>query len=94
MSTPQQPQVQVRRASERAGYGRLIALAVVVVILLVFVFQNPEKVRFTLLFFHFTWPAWLMLIVTIVLGFLVGLVTGALLRRRKRRELRRRAQAS
>ena len=93
-SAQQQPQVRVQRAPARRGYGSLIVLAVVVVLLLIFVFQNTEKVAFKFLFFSFTWPAWLILLVTLVLGFLVGLVTSALLQRRKRRELRRRAQAA
>jgi uncharacterized integral membrane protein len=50
-------------------------------------------VPFKFLFFDFTWPAWLMIIVTLVLGFLVGLLLSALLRRRRRREARRRAEA-
>lgn len=93
-STQQEPQVQVRqeRKSGGVGYGRLIAAAVVTALILFFVFQNTADVRFKFLFWEFSWPAWLMLLITLLIGFLVGMLVSALLRRRKKRQLRRRAE--
>jgi len=95
MSSTQQPQVQMQR-DERAGgggYGKLIAAGVIGVLILIFIVQNTASVAFNFLFFDFTWPVWLMLVITLALGFLGGLLLGAFLRRRKRREMRRRAGA-
>jgi uncharacterized integral membrane protein len=93
MSTTQQPQVQLRRESQGGGWGKLIALIVVAILLLIYIIQNTQDVAVKFLFWSFTWPAWLLLILMLAIGFLVGLATGALLRRRKKRELRRRAQS-
>lgn len=68
--------------------GKLIGLAVAVIVFLVFIVQNRTDVKFTFLFFHFTWPAWGMLVLLFVIGVLTGLITSAVLRRR-RRERRR-----
>ena len=89
-----QPQMQVQRRDERQGYGKLIVAGVVAVILLMFVFSNTGKWEVSFLFLG-PWraPAWLMLVVILVVGFLLGLMTSALLRRRKKRELKRRARS-
>ncbi len=81
------PQVQVEK-QPRQGMGKLIALAVVVVLVLVLIFQNTTKVQYKFLFFDFTWPAWAMLLVTLIIGFLLGMITVAVLRRRRRKARR------
>jgi uncharacterized integral membrane protein len=93
-STQDRPQVQMQRRDEKQGYGKLIVAGVVAVILLLFIFSNTGKWEVSFLFFG-PWraPAWLMLIIILVIGFLLGLMTGALLRRRKKRELKRRARS-
>lgn len=94
MSTTQQPQPQAVRGQgkpQRQGMGKLIALGVVAVLIVIYIVQNTEDVAVKFLFWSFTWPAWLMLILMLVIGFLVGMATSAVLRRRKKRELRRRA---
>jgi uncharacterized integral membrane protein len=92
-STQDRPQVQMQRHDEQQGYGKLIVAGVIAVILLMFVFSNGETWQVKFLFLG-PWglPAWLMLIIILVIGFLLGLVTSALLRRRKKRELKRRAR--
>lgn len=80
----EQPQVQVRRPRRR-GYGRLIVVAVIAVVILVFILQNGAGVRLSFLWFDFTWPAWLVIILSLVLGVVAGLLIGAYARRPKRR---------
>jgi len=94
MSSEPQPQVRGQRQPEKQGYGKLIAWGVIAVLILIFVLSNRVKWQFSFLFLHVTWPAYLVLIITLVIGFAVGWVTMVLLRRRKKRELRRRAAAS
>jgi len=60
-------------------------LAVVVVISLVFILQNGADTRLTFLWLDFTWPAWLVVLLTLVLGVIAGLLIGAYARRPKRR---------
>jgi len=92
-STQDQPQVQMQRREENEGYGKLIVAGIVLVILLMFIFSNTRKWEVSFLFLG-PWEAsaWLMLISVLVIGFLLGLLTSALLRRRKKRALKRRAR--
>ncbi len=95
-STQDPPQIQVQRDRGPAsqGYGKLIAAAVVAIIILIFILQNTRDLQFSFLFWDFTWPAWLMLVITLLIGFVIGFLVSALLRRRKKREMRRRANAA
>jgi len=91
------PEVQVQR-SQRGGGGRvngkLIAVGVVGIIILILILQNTkESWKFHFFFWWVSLPAWLMLILWLVIGFLVGFGLSAVLRRRKRREMRRKAAA-
>lgn len=70
--------------------GGLIASGIGVAVLLVFIVQNTEDVRFDFLFFHFTWPLWLYTIVTAVVGALIWFGLGVI-RRHRRRVARREA---
>jgi uncharacterized integral membrane protein len=80
-------QVRVEKQPTR-GMGKLIGLGIVAVLFLIFILQNTQEVEFEFLFFDFTWPAWLMLVVLFVLGMLTGFITSALLRRRRRKARR------
>jgi uncharacterized integral membrane protein len=92
---PEQPQPRVERsARERQNLGKFIALGVVVVLIIIFILQNTASVAFTFLFWGFEWPVWAMLVLALLLGFVLGLLVGAILRRRKKKELRRRARAA
>jgi uncharacterized integral membrane protein len=93
-STQDQPQVQVQRRDEKQGYGKLIVAGVIAVFLLAFIFSNTGKWEVNFLFWG-PWKlqGWLMLLIILVVGFLLGLMTSALLRRRKKRELKRRARS-
>lgn len=71
----------------RIGGGAITSLTGVGV-LLVFILQNTENVKFHFLFFSFTWPMWLYTILTAVFGALVWLGVGVMRRHRRRKERR------
>ena len=54
----------------RLGRGAIVAM-VGAAVLLVFIVQNTEDVKFDFLFFGFTWPLWLYTFVTAAFGGLV-----------------------
>ncbi|MGD0998335.1 MAG: LapA family protein [Thermoleophilia bacterium] len=57
----------------------VIALAV-----LAFIIQNRRSVKLTWLFWSFSWPLWLLLVVTIGLSLAAGQIILLLLRHRRR----------
>jgi uncharacterized integral membrane protein len=65
----------------RIGGGAIAAL-VGVGVLLIFVIQNTEDVRFDFLFVNFTWPMWLYTLVVAALGGLAWVGVSALRKRR------------
>ncbi len=69
------------------GAGAIASLSGIGV-LLVFIFQNTEDVRFDFLFLHFTWPLWLYTIVVALVGALVWFGLGVMRRHRRRKERR------
>jgi uncharacterized integral membrane protein len=71
----------------RLGGGAIASLTGVGV-LLIFVLQNTDDVRFHFLFLDFTWPIWLYTIVVAVFGALVWFGLGVI-RRHRRRKARR-----
>jgi uncharacterized integral membrane protein len=58
-------------------------------LLVVFMAQNTQDVTLQFLFWSFTWPLWLLILVTATLGALLWMGLGAL--RRHRRRVARRA---
>ena len=83
MTQPQQQTAERRRLG-----GGAIASLVGLGILLVFVLQNTESVRFRFLFVTFTWPLWAYTIVVALCGALVWFGLGVVRRHRRRRERR------
>ena len=57
-------------------------------LLVIFIVQNTEDVRLEFLFWDFTWPVWLLTIVSALLGALVWLGLGVLRRHRRRQDRR------
>jgi uncharacterized integral membrane protein len=68
--------------------GGAIASLTGVGVLLIFIVQNTEDVRFDFLFLNFTWPLWLYTIVTALFGALVWFGLGVMRRHRRRKERR------
>ena len=84
--TEPQPQVQPRAARpQQRGTGRLIILAVIAVLLIVFILQNTVSVRLSFLFIDFSMPAWLLVIIVLFIGVVAGLLIGAYARKPRRR---------
>ena len=78
-------------AGEQGGRhlgGGAIASLTGVGVLLIFVVQNTEDVKFDFLFLSFTWPLWLYTIVTALFGALVWFGLGVMRRHRRRKERR------
>ena len=75
------------QGGRRIGGGAIASLTGVAV-LLIFVVQNTEDVRFDFLFLSFTWPLWLYTIVTALFGALVWFGLGVMRRHRRRKERR------
>jgi uncharacterized integral membrane protein len=73
--------------SRRLGGGAIASLTGVGV-LVIFIVQNTQDVKFDFLFLSFTWPLWLYTIVTAFFGALVWLGLGVM-RRHRRRKARR-----
>src|SRR4029450_9393469 len=57
-------------------------------VLLVFIIQNTDRVRFQFLFWTFTWPLWWYTIMTALFGALVWFGLGVMRRHRRRGERR------
>ena len=75
------------RPGRKLGAGAITSLTGLGV-LLVFILQNTDDVRFDFLFFNFTWPLWLYTIVTALFGAIVWVGVG-MIRRHRRRVARR-----
>jgi uncharacterized integral membrane protein len=73
------------RSRGRQLSGGAIASLAGVGVLLIFIVQNTEDVRFDFLTFSFTWPLWLYTIVTALVGALVWFGLGVMRRQRRRR---------
>jgi len=68
--------------------GGAIASMTGVAVLLIFIVQNTQDVRFHFLFLDFTWPLWVYTIVTALVGALVWFGLGVMRRHRRRKERR------
>jgi uncharacterized integral membrane protein len=63
---------------------RLIVAAVALIVALIFIFQNSERVETTFLVFNVTTRLWVGLLVAVLVGVILGLVAGAAWNRRRR----------
>jgi uncharacterized integral membrane protein len=79
-----------REPTESGGKlgGGAIASLTGVGVLLIFIVQNTEDVKFDFLFLSFTWPLWLYTIVVALFGALVWFGLGVMRRHRRRKERR------
>jgi uncharacterized integral membrane protein len=77
------PPAEGRRLS-----GGAIASLSGVGLLVIFMIQNTERVRLEFLFWHFTWPLWLLTMASALLGAIVWLGLGVVRRHRRRKERR------
>lgn len=71
---------------DRRLVTRVVVGVVVVILAILFVVQNSDRVQTTFVFFDVTTRLWVGLVVALVLGALLGQVVEALWDRRKRRK--------
>ena len=71
---------------DRRLITRLVVGIVVVVLAILFVVQNSDRVETTFVFFDVTTRLWVGLVVALILGALLGQAVEALWARRKRRK--------
>ena len=57
-------------------------------LLVIFMLQNTQDARVEFLFWEFTWPVWLLILVSAAAGALIWLGLGILRRHRRRKERR------
>jgi len=81
-----------QQGENEPGGGRLsggaIASLLGVAVLLIFIIQNTQDVRFHFLFLQFTWPLWLYTVVVALFGALVWFGLGVIRRHGRRKERR------
>lgn len=68
--------------------GGAIASLAGVAVLVVFMLQNTYKVSVKFLFWNFTWPLWLIIFVSALVGAVVWFGLGVMRRHRRRKERR------
>lgn len=68
--------------------GGAIATIIGVVALLVFMLQNRDETRINFLMIELTWPLWLVMLVSALLGALIWFGLGVMRRRSRRKERR------
>ncbi len=85
--TQETPGVSTSGRGRRISGGAIASLTGVG-LLLAFMLQNTEDVRLDFLFWHFTWPLWLLTIVSALLGAFVWFGIGVMRRHRRRKERR------
>ena len=75
-------------AERRRLSGGAIASLTGVGLLVIFMVQNTQRVRLDFLFWHFTWPLWLLTVASALLGALVWFGLSVMRRHRRRKERR------
>ena len=76
-----------RGGGARLGAGAIASL-VGVVLLVIFMIQNTDRITLTFLFWSFTWPLWLFTVVTALVGALIWFGLGVMRRHRRRTDRR------
>ena len=78
----------VQGTRSKGNNGFLIGGGILLVLLLIFIFRNTADTQFKFLFWPFTLPLWLVLIITALVAFVIG-QCALMWRRHKRRQARR-----
>ena len=71
----------------RLGGGAIASISGIV-LLLIFIVQNTEDVKLDFLFWDFTWPLWLLTLISALLGALVWFGFGVMRRHQRRKDRR------
>ncbi len=73
----------VHKGNDRIGFG-IIVTAVILVVLGIFVGQNLDQTEVQFLFFSFTFPLWIVAVIFLALGIVLGWIWRWVSRRRNR----------
>ena len=73
----------VHSSNDKIGMGMIVS-AVILVSLVVFVVQNLNPVKVQFLFLSFTFPLWLVAVIFLALGVVLGWIWRWMSRRRKK----------
>jgi uncharacterized integral membrane protein len=76
-----------KRDGRKLSGGAIASLGGLAV-LVIFIVQNTEDVRFDFLWLHFTWPLWLYTIIVALFGAIVWFGLGVMRRHERRKERR------
>ena len=87
MAQQSQGEGSSKTGRSRLGGGSIAAL-IGIGLLVIFVVQNTERIRFHFLIWHFSWPLWIYTLVIAVVGAVVWLGLGVVRRHRRRRDRR------
>jgi uncharacterized integral membrane protein len=82
-----QPSSEENGNTARLGAGAIASISGVA-LLAIFMLQNREDVRLDFLAWGFTWPVWLLTLVSALVGAFVWLGLGVIRRHRRRKERR------
>ena len=74
-------------SSRRFSAGAIASLSGVA-LLVIFMLQNRERVAFDFLWWSLTWPLWLVILVSALVGALVWFGLGVIRRHKRRKERR------
>jgi uncharacterized integral membrane protein len=88
MSYVQPEEPSSSSSGSRGLSGGAIGSLVGIGLLVVFMLQNRNPVKVHLLFWHFTWKVWLLILVSALLGALVWFGLGVMRRHARRKERR------
>lgn len=87
MTERTKPDSGSEQSGAKLGAGAVMSL-ISVALLVIFMIQNRQSVRFTFLFWGFTWPLWLVILVSAVFGAVMWIGLGVMRRHRRRKERR------
>ena len=73
----------VHKGNDRIGFGMIVS-AVILVALVIFIFQNLEEVKVEFLFLSFAFPLWLVAVIFLALGVVLGWIWRWMSRRRQK----------
>jgi uncharacterized integral membrane protein len=87
------PQGTGPQPTPKDSNGRRMSLGAIasgtgIAVLVVFMLQNTDDVRVDFLAWDFTWPVWLLVLASAIIGAVVWIGLGVLRRHRRRKERR------
>jgi len=86
MNSEGKPQPVDEKGGAAENLKRFGPVGILAVVALLFILQNTDKAHFEFLWYDLDWPMWVMLALTLVIGFFIGWFTHLRRIRRRRRD--------